>query len=82
LLDAALPWVYVRRAGEIKLDAPECIFPFGRGRVAPHLARSGAAGDVSGSHAQIIHSLLPSVVNLTVRKEVAQTAGSGGPAAG
>jgi serine protease Do len=42
----------------------------------------GRAGDVSGDQAQLIHSLLPSVVNLTVRKEVAATAGSGSPAAG
>lgn len=74
--------MYVRIAGGIKLDTPECVFHFGRGRIALHLARSGAAGDVSGCQAQLIHSLLPSVVDLTVRKEVAKTAGSGGPAAG
>jgi serine protease Do len=41
----------------------------------------GRAGDVSGNQAQLIRSLLPSVVNLTVRKEVAGTAGSGNLAA-
>jgi serine protease Do len=42
----------------------------------------GRAGDAWGNQAELIHSLLPSVVNLTVRKEVAATAGSGGLAAG
>jgi serine protease Do len=43
----------------------------------------GHAGDVSGNKAELIHGLLPSVVNLTVRKEVAAaTGGSGNLAAG
>ncbi len=43
---------------------------------------SARASDVSGNQAELIRGVLPAVVNLTVRKEVSESAGASGLAAG